>query len=79
MSDQQAENAIRKAMNSLAAQNRPRNSATVPEAANECLLGDGASRDHSPERIQGAIGEMERRGELKASTDPWSDWSLTQP
>jgi len=77
MSDPQAENAIRRSMNGLAVQNRLLNSATVPEAALECLLGDGASRDDAQERIYGAIGEMERRGELKASTEPCVDCSLT--
>ena len=77
ISDPQAENAIRRTMNSLAVQNRPRNSATVPEAAIECLLGDGASRDDAQECIYRAIGEMERRGKLKTSTEAWVDWSLT--
>lgn len=77
MPDPQAENAIRSSMKSLAAQGIPLNRQTVPDAAREALLTTGASKTNVPERIDAAIVEMVKRGELTAPSEPWVDWSST--
>ena len=77
MSDLQAEDAVRRSMERLAAQDVPLNSASVPDAGRELLLGEGASHSDAQERIQKAIDEMTKRGELMSSSNPWVGWSLT--
>lgn len=78
MPDQQAEDAVRSAVDSLSAQGMHPNCQTVPDAALKLILAAGASKADAPERIQAAIVEMVRMGTLTAPSKQWETWSLTK-
>jgi hypothetical protein len=71
MHDLEAENAIREAIEHLAALSQPLNCNTVPEAAIHRLDTAGFS-----DRIYRAIEAMVKRGVLVAPQEPWGRWYL---
>jgi len=75
--DLEAEAAIREAMKTLAANNRPRNVHTVPtEAARALERKTGATFDECWQRIQQARTDMIDSGTLDGPVAPHEDWRL---
>jgi hypothetical protein len=66
--DQEAENAVRQAMNGP----EPRNKVTIPARASKALNDPLTGLT----RVLKAIDDMVNRGDMEAPVEPWKSWKL---